>query len=61
MTSIHKSPSNCTALEKVAIIVPFRNREEHLKVSYGYSNLTPEIPYVAETNHKAFHIFFITH
>ena len=24
-------PSNCIALQKVAIIIPFRNREEHLK------------------------------
>jgi len=24
------TPGNCVALEKVAIIIPFRNREEHL-------------------------------
>lgn len=25
------APKNCIALQKVAIIIPFRNREEHLK------------------------------
>ncbi|XP_068783454.1 beta-1,4-galactosyltransferase 1 isoform X2 [Struthio camelus] len=30
-TGGHFAPKDCTALQKVAIIIPFRNREEHLK------------------------------
>lgn len=30
------NPSNCVALQKVAIIIPFRNREEHLKYWLHY-------------------------
>ncbi|XP_062456629.1 beta-1,4-galactosyltransferase 1 [Rhea pennata] len=30
-TGGHFTPKDCTALQKVAIIIPFRNREEHLK------------------------------
>ncbi|XP_040273734.1 beta-1,4-galactosyltransferase 1-like [Bufo bufo] len=28
----HNKPDNCTALQKIAIIIPFRNREPHLKI-----------------------------
>ncbi|XP_075046006.1 beta-1,4-galactosyltransferase 1-like [Mixophyes fleayi] len=28
----HSEPENCTALQKIAIVIPFRNRELHLKV-----------------------------
>ncbi|XP_056586276.1 beta-1,4-galactosyltransferase 1 [Triplophysa dalaica] len=30
------APSNCVAVQKVAIIIPFRNREEHLKYWLHY-------------------------
>ncbi|XP_073456666.1 beta-1,4-galactosyltransferase 1-like [Aquarana catesbeiana] len=28
----HSKPENCTALQKIAIVIPFRNREQHLKI-----------------------------
>nr|DBA28589.1 TPA: hypothetical protein GDO54_008918 [Pyxicephalus adspersus] len=28
----HSKPENCTALQKIAIVIPFRNREPHLKI-----------------------------
>ncbi|KAJ1204670.1 hypothetical protein NDU88_000110 [Pleurodeles waltl] len=32
----HFTPKNCRALQKVALIIPFRNREEHLKYWLHY-------------------------
>ncbi|XP_069834042.1 beta-1,4-galactosyltransferase 1-like isoform X4 [Dendropsophus ebraccatus] len=28
----HNKPDNCTALQKIAIVIPFRNREQHLQI-----------------------------
>ncbi|KAG8593976.1 hypothetical protein GDO81_001020 [Engystomops pustulosus] len=28
----HNKPENCIALQKIAIVIPFRNRESHLKI-----------------------------
>ncbi|XP_068123443.1 beta-1,4-galactosyltransferase 1-like isoform X2 [Hyperolius riggenbachi] len=28
----HSKPDNCTSIQKIAVIIPYRNREEHLKI-----------------------------